>query len=641
MGKSSDFVESTVLYRVVAFSLWPPSPRLQASATSVDTAEMSLASELASAQKLYKSGSLDSALECCKRAIKLEGGKEHAGVHICFGAIFTAQDEPEMAERAFDSALEIDPESVQALKGKAALLERFGDGRLDELLPVAQALAKLNLGSKGSSKGGDQCSAKGGGGGKSGGGAKGGGGAGAKAPTDWAAKLAIIERKLGISTVDYADNYGAEAVDVGDDADGKKGGGSGGGRGAKEGGGAGTPRAGGGAKSARAAAAAAAAAAVGGGGGKRGSKPRGSNRESDEEGDDEGGDAGGGAKTERSKSSADGDGASDPQEAGKAELAELRAMVKAGAKLSGKQKRNLKKLEEAEQRWKEYEAAAGGGGSTYDTADGGEPGEGGAPLTTEELHAQLAGRSAAAALPGSQFRVEVGGDGGVSEQCVRPRRRHRRARLHDPRRQRRAARECQAQPARRAAIRPDRAQRQGQDDAAQAHRDQGAARAAAGARGALRRAGGARVRRVGHRDAARRRHAPRGAARRGAAARGGARRGGAAEEAAGADEAAAEAAAREALAASEQLVAVYEALEAHGSEASEGRARTLLSGLGFDAAKQEAPTTALGRLAHASRAGARALPAARATAARRADQPPRPRRVHLAAGPPRAAPSAS
>ena len=41
---------------------------------------------------------------------------------------------------------------------------------------------------------------------KGGGGTKGGGGAGAKAPTDWAAKVTIIEKKLGISTVDYADN---------------------------------------------------------------------------------------------------------------------------------------------------------------------------------------------------------------------------------------------------------------------------------------------------------------------------------------------------------------------------------------------------------------------------------------------------
>ena len=48
-----------------------------------------------------------------------------------------------------------------------------------------------------------------------------------------------------------------------------------------------------------------------------------------------------------------------------------------------------------------------------------------------------------------------------------------------------------------------------------------------------------------------------------------------------------------ALSLSEQLVAVYEALETHGSEAAEGRARALLSGLGFDAAKQEAPTNSL------------------------------------------------
>ena len=62
---------------------------------------------------------------------------------------------------------------------------------------------------------------------------------------------------------------------------------------------------------------------------------------------------------------------------------------------------------------------------------------------------------------------------------------------------------------------------------------------------------------------------------------------------AAADEAAKEAAAGVALAASEQLVSVYDALEAHGSEASEGRARTLLVGLGFDLTKQEAPTNSL------------------------------------------------
>ena len=589
-------MESTVLYRVVAFSLWPPSPRLQASATSVDTAEMSLASELASAQKLYKSGSLDSALECCKRAIKLEGGKEHAGVHICFGAIFTAQDEPEMAERAFDSALEIDPESVQALKGKAALLERFGDGRLDELLPVAQALAKLNLGSKGSdgggTKGGDQCSAKGSGSAKGGGGTKGGGGAGAKAPTDWAAKVTIIEKKLGISTVDYADNYAGEAVDVGDDADGKRGSGSRGSTRRQEDGGAGTPRVGSGAKSVRAAAAAAAAAADGGGG-KRSSKPRGSNKDSDEDGDDAGGTAGGGAKVGRAKSGADGSSESDPQEAGRAELAELRAMVKAGTKLSGKQKRNLKKLEEAEQRWKEYEAAAGGGGSTYDTADGGEPGEGGAPLTTEELHAQLAGRSAAAALPGSQFRVEVGGDGSVSERACGlgdgidvPEftiRADSVALLENAKLSLRAGR-------RYGLIAPN-----GKGKTTLLKHI--ATKALRGLPQALEvlyveqevRASGASA--IATLLAADTRRATLLAEERRLEAV--LEEAAAAEAAAGADEAAADVAAREALAASEQLVAVYEALEAHGSEASEGRARTLLSGLGFDAAKQEAPTNTL------------------------------------------------
>ena len=66
-----------------------------------------------------------------------------------------------------------------------------------------------------------------------------------------------------------------------------------------------------------------------------------------------------------------------------------------------------------------------------------------------------------------------------------------------------------------------------------------------------------------------------------------------AEAATAEDGAAEDAAAGVALACSEQLVAVYEALEAHGSEACEGRARSLLAGLGFDEAKQEAPTTTL------------------------------------------------
>ena len=62
---------------------------------------------------------------------------------------------------------------------------------------------------------------------------------------------------------------------------------------------------------------------------------------------------------------------------------------------------------------------------------------------------------------------------------------------------------------------------------------------------------------------------------------------------AAAAEAAAEAAAGVSRTLTEQLVAVYDALEAHGSEACEARARSLLAGLGFDEAKQEAPTTTL------------------------------------------------
>ena len=39
------------------------------------------------------------------------------------------------------------------------------------------------------------------------------------------------------------------------------------------------------------------------------------------------------------------------------------------------------------------------------------------------------------------------------------------------------------------------------------------------------------------------------------------------------------------------LVAVYDELELLGSEAAEGRARALLAGLGFDAGKQDGPTS--------------------------------------------------
>ena len=86
---------------------------------------MSLASELGSAQKLFKAGELDSAFDCCRRALKLPGGETTCGVHLVIAAIFGARDEPERAETAFSRALELDPESVPGLKGLAALLACF------------------------------------------------------------------------------------------------------------------------------------------------------------------------------------------------------------------------------------------------------------------------------------------------------------------------------------------------------------------------------------------------------------------------------------------------------------------------------------------------------------------------------------
>ena len=69
------------------------------------------------------------------------------------------------------------------------------------------------------------------------------------------------------------------------------------------------------------------------------------------------------------------------------ELDGLRAKVASGAKLSGKEKRNLKKLEDAAERWKEYEGCAGGGvdddvgviGSQFSAQSTGGGGGGGRP----------------------------------------------------------------------------------------------------------------------------------------------------------------------------------------------------------------------------------------------------------------------
>ena len=88
------------------------------------------ATMLAKAQKAFKSAApganLDGALDRAKRALKEE---ECCEVHVLIGAIFTAQDEHEMAEGAFERALSLDEESAQAWKGLAALLEAQGRER--------------------------------------------------------------------------------------------------------------------------------------------------------------------------------------------------------------------------------------------------------------------------------------------------------------------------------------------------------------------------------------------------------------------------------------------------------------------------------------------------------------------------------
>ena len=62
----------------------------------------------------------------------------------CLGqAVFTAQEEPEMAERAFGSALELEPDNGQAWKGMAALLEAYGKERAEELLQAYEKLSEL------------------------------------------------------------------------------------------------------------------------------------------------------------------------------------------------------------------------------------------------------------------------------------------------------------------------------------------------------------------------------------------------------------------------------------------------------------------------------------------------------------------
>lgn len=136
-----------------------------------------LKSLLTSAQKAYKAGEYEAALDCCKRALRTEDGEQSAMVHLTFAvchtqgsnpqtsrpqagllhahvrathaqqclgqAVFTAQEEPEMAERAFGSALELEPDNGQAWKGMAALLEAYGKERAEELLQAYEKLSEL------------------------------------------------------------------------------------------------------------------------------------------------------------------------------------------------------------------------------------------------------------------------------------------------------------------------------------------------------------------------------------------------------------------------------------------------------------------------------------------------------------------
>ena len=264
--------------------------------------EQSLKYLLTSAQRAYKAGEFTAALESCKKAVRTDEGKECAAVHLTFAAVFTAQEEPEMAERAFGSALKLEPESGQAWKGLASLLEGYGRERAEELLEAYQKLAELAAAGKLKGK-----------------------------AAEWESKLGALQVSLGLCAIDDDETDGAAKLRGGRGARGRGSGaavnpmindeseaGAGGsrreGRGSRRGGGGGE-----------------------GGGGEGGGGEGGGGESGGEGGDDEaGGDAMAAARTE---------------------LAELRAKVAAGTKLSGKQKRGLKKLEDAEERWKAYEAA--------------------------------------------------------------------------------------------------------------------------------------------------------------------------------------------------------------------------------------------------------------------------------------------
>jgi hypothetical protein len=99
----------------------------------------------------------------------------------------------------------------------------------------------------------------------------------------------------------------------------------------------------------------------------------------------------GGMGEARGDDAEDGGGGGDTIAQQQAKLAELRRKVAAGEKLSGKMKRVLKKLEEAEVRWKAYEAASGAAGGDAEGGEEGDEGEAGGDDAT--------GSAASAATP--------------------------------------------------------------------------------------------------------------------------------------------------------------------------------------------------------------------------------------------------
>ncbi|KOO27024.1 fad binding domain protein, partial [Chrysochromulina tobinii] len=117
----------------------------------------------------------------------------------------------------------------------------------------------------------------------------------------------------------------------------------------------------------------------------------------------------GGMGEARGDDAEDGGGGGDTIAQQQAKLAELRRKVAAGEKLSGKMKRVLKKLEEAEVRWKAYEAASGAAGGDAEGGEEGDEGEAGGDDAT--------GSAASAATPDHAADVHLSASDSV---CMPP-----------------------------------------------------------------------------------------------------------------------------------------------------------------------------------------------------------------------------